>query len=345
LVSGGIKRKISLFLLLSNSQLNYILRRKDKNLKTSFGLQLEPQFGYTKKNVDEIAAFVEKSDFDTIWVSDHMFLDKDAVGKSAFDALTVMTYLGTKFSKLRVGSLVFCNSYRHPSVMAKKIATLDNLVEGRLEVGYGAGWKEVEYGAYGIPFPSVKTRLEQLVEGLEVLQKMWTEEKASYEGQHYTLDNALCFPKPYQKPYPTLWIGTMYGKKKMLNIAAKYGDGINLAWAFSLERCQKIFQQLDEYSSKYGKQPLKRSLGFWVRVYSNEEEMAIGLQQEAKKRNISLEEYKKRIEGALIGTVNTIIDKLKAYKNLGVTHFIFMFPYEKELEYLEIFNSQIINSL
>jgi alkanesulfonate monooxygenase SsuD/methylene tetrahydromethanopterin reductase-like flavin-dependent oxidoreductase (luciferase family) len=73
--------------------------------------------------------------------------------------------------------------------------------------------------------------------------------------------------------------------------------------------------------------------------------MAIGLQQEAKKRNISLEEYKKRIEGALIGTVNTIIDKLKAYKNLGVTHFIFMFPYEKELEYLEIFNSQIINSL
>ena len=311
-------------------------------MDTSFGLQLEPQFGYTKKNVDDIASFVEVSNFDTIWVSDHMFLDKDAVGKSAFDALTVMTYLGTKFSQLRVGSLVFCNSYRHPSVMAKKIASLDNLLEGRLEVGYGAGWKEMEYGAYGIPFPSVKTRLEQLVEGLEVLQKMWTEEKASYKGDHYTLDNALCFPKPYQKPYPRLWIGTMYGGKKMLQIAAKYGDGINLAWAFTVDRCQKIFQQLDKYTSQHGRQPLKRSLGFWVRIYSNEEEMAVELQEEAKKRNITLDDYKKRMEGALIGTADTIIKKLKDYKNLGVTHFIFMFPYEKELEYLEIFNKQIL---
>ena len=90
---------------------------------------------------------------------------------------------------------------------------------------------------------------------------------------------------------------------------------------------------------------MKRSLGFWVRVYSNEEDMAIGLQEEADKRNISLEEYKKRIEGALIGTVETIIEKLNTYINLGVTHFIFMFPYEKELEYLEIFNSKILNSL
>ncbi|MCK4848779.1 MAG: LLM class flavin-dependent oxidoreductase [Candidatus Heimdallarchaeota archaeon] len=314
-------------------------------MDTSFGVQLEPQFGYTKKNVDEIASFVEKSSFDTVWVSDHMFLDKDAVGKSAFDALTLMTYLGTKFSQLRVGSLVFCNSYRQPSVMAKKIATLDNLVEGRLEVGYGAGWKEIEYGAYGIPFPSVKTRLKQLVEGLEVLQKMWTEEKASYKGDHYTLDNAICYPKPYQKPYPRLWIGTMYGKKKMLQIAAKYGDGINLAWAFTVDRCEKIFQQLDEYTNQLGRQPLKRSLGFWVRIYSNEEEMTNGLQEEAKKRNITLDDYKKRIEGALIGTTDIIIKKLKEYKNLGVTHFIFMFPSEnrnKELEYLEIFNNQIL---
>jgi len=314
-------------------------------VETSFGIQLEPQFGYTKKNVDKIASFVEESKFDTIWVSDHMFLDKDAVGKSAFDALTVMTYLGTKYSQLRVGSLVFCNSYRQPSVMAKKIASLDNLLEGRLEVGYGAGWKEMEYGAYGIPFPSVKTRLEQLVEGLEVLQKMWTEEKASYKGDHYTLENALCFPKPYQKPYPRLWIGTMYGKKKMLKIAAKYGDGINLAWAFTVDRCKKIFEQLDTYTSQLGRQPLKRSLGFWVRIYSDEKEMAIGIQEEAKKRNITVDEYKKRTEGALIGTTDTVVEKIKAYKNLGVSHFIFMFPYQKELEYLEIFNDRILKTV
>ena len=120
---------------------------------------------------------------------------------------------------------------------------------------------------------------------------------------------------------------------------------INLAWAFTVERCQRIFQQLDEYSNEFGRQPLKRSVGFWVRIYSNDEEMTEGLQEEAEKRNISLEEYKFRIEGALIGTTDTIIEKLKAYKALGVTHFIFMFPYEKELEYLEIFNTKILKSV
>ena len=80
-------------------------------MKMSFGMQLEPQFGYTKEDTDKLADVVEKSRFDTIWVSDHMFLDTESQGKSAFDALTLMTYLVTKYSQLRVGSLVLCNSY------------------------------------------------------------------------------------------------------------------------------------------------------------------------------------------------------------------------------------------
>lgn len=314
-------------------------------MKKSFGLQLEPQFGYTKKNVDELGTFIENSSFDTIWVSDHMFLDENAVNKSAFDALTVMTYLATKFETLKVGSLVFCNSYRHPSVMAKKIASLDNLAEGRLEVGYGAGWKEIEYNAYGIPFPSVKTRLEQLKEGLQVLLKLWgKEEKVSFQGNHYTLKDALCFPKPYQKPHPNLWIGTMTGGSKMLRIAAKYGDGINIAWAFSPEKCRDIFSRMDNFSKEFNRKPLKRSVGFWVRIYPDEKEMAKGLVVEAEKRKISLEEYKGRIKGALIGTPEMVKEKLQQYYDLNVSHYIFMFPYEQEIEYLELFEKEILSS-
>jgi alkanesulfonate monooxygenase SsuD/methylene tetrahydromethanopterin reductase-like flavin-dependent oxidoreductase (luciferase family) len=312
----------------------------------SFGLQLEPQFGYTKQNVDEIGRYIEKSIFDTVWVSDHMFLDKDAVEKSAFDALTVMTYLVSKFELLKVGSLVFCNSYRHPSIMAKKIASLDNLAEGRLEVGYGAGWKEVEYNAYGIPFPSVKTRLEQLEEGLQVLLKLWGEnEKASYQGKHYTLQEALCYPKPFQKPHPNLWIGTMTGGNKMLRIAAQYGNGINIAWAFSAEKCNEVFTRMDKFSEEFNREPLKRSVGFWVRVYPDEEEMAKGLVEEAEKRKITLEAYKDRIKGALIGTPEIVKEKLQKYKDINVSHFIFMFPYQHEIEYLELFEKQILPSL
>ena len=217
------------------------------------------------------------------------------------------------------------------------------MAEGRLEIGYGAGWKEIEYNAYGIPFPSVKTRLEQLEEGLQVLLKLWgKEKKVSFQGKHYSLKDALCFPKPFQKPHPNLWIGTMTGGDKMLQIAAKYGDGINVAWAFSPEQCRDIFTRMDKFSKKFNREPLKRSVGFWVRIYPNEDEMAKGLVIEAEKRNISVEEYKNRIQGALIGTPEIVKEKLQQYSDLSVSHFIFMFPYQQELEYLELFESKIL---
>jgi alkanesulfonate monooxygenase SsuD/methylene tetrahydromethanopterin reductase-like flavin-dependent oxidoreductase (luciferase family) len=317
-------------------------------MELSFGLQLEPQFGYTKDDVDQFANLIENSKFDTIWVSDHMFLDTESQGKSAFDALTLMTYLVTKYSQLRVGSLVLCNSYHHPALLAKKVTTLDHLSEGRIEIGYGAGWKEVEYKAYGIDFPSVKERLDMLEEGLDILLKLWSEEeKPSYSGKYYTITKALCFPKPYQKPHPNLWIGSMAGGNRMLRIAAQYGDGINLAWAFSPERCKTLFERLNKYCIKYNRDPssVKRSLGFWVRIYEDEDEMEKGLIAEAEKRKISVEEYKTRVKGALVGTKEQVTQKLLEYKKVGITHYIFMVPYEQEMKYLNMFNDEILSNV
>ncbi|MFW9990629.1 MAG: LLM class flavin-dependent oxidoreductase [Candidatus Odinarchaeota archaeon] len=313
-------------------------------MKLSFGIQLEPQFGYMKKDVDKLAEKASRYKFDTIWVSDHMFLDEKAVDKSAFDSWTLMTYLVTKF-KLRVGSLVLCNSYRHPSILAKMVSTLDHLSGGRIEFGYGAGWKEMEYKAYGIEFPPVKTRLEQLEEGLQVIKKLWSEEKASFSGKHYTLDEAICYPKPLQKPHPRIVIGSMTGGKKMLQIAAKHGDMINLAWSFTPERCKEIFQQLDSYTSEASRNKLLRSVGFWVRLYASEEEKQAKMKEGAQQRNFSIEEYTKRLEGALVGTKEEITEKLAKYIKLGVTHFVFMFPAKEEPTYLRIFNDEIFPSV
>ncbi len=317
-------------------------------MKMSFGMQLEPQFGYTKDDVDQLANLIENSKFDTIWVSDHMFLDTESQGKSAFDAWTLMTYLATKYAKLRLGSLVLCNSYHHPSLLAKKITTLDHLSEGRIEIGYGAGWKEAEYKAYGIDFPSVKERLDMLEEGLDILLKLWSkEEKPSYSGKYYSISEALCFPKPFQKPHPNLWIGSMKGGNRMLRIAAKYGNGINLAWSFSPERCKTLFEKLDNYCTKYKRDPssIKRSLGFWVRIFEDEDEMEKGLIAEAEKRKISVEEYKTRVKDTLVGTKEHVLHKLLEYKEVGVTHYIFMFPYQQEMKYLNLFNDEILSKV
>ncbi|MHA2245761.1 MAG: LLM class flavin-dependent oxidoreductase [Candidatus Hodarchaeales archaeon] len=314
-------------------------------MKLSFGVQIEPQFGFTKDKIDKIAVMCEKS-FDTIWVSDHMFLNDKSVNVPAFDAWTLMTYLLTKYT-LKVGSLVLCNSYRTPSVLAKMITTLDHLSNGRYICGYGAGWKEMEYQAYGIDYYPLKIRIEQMIEGIEVLRAMWREEeKISYSGKYYTLKDALCFPKPLTKPLP-IWIGSNKGGKKMIRTAAKYADGFNLAWSFSPSHCQTIFNYLDEQAIKFNRDPkeIARSVGFWVRLYKDDKEKEEMIQEEAAKRNISIEEYSKRIEGALIGTKEEIIQQLRKYLELSVSHFIFMFPFDKEVEYMTEFSKDILPEL
>ena len=316
-------------------------------MKLSFGVQIEPQFGFTKEKIDKIAVMCENASFDTIWVSDHMFLNEKSVNVPAFDAWTLMTYLLTKYATLKVGSLVLCNSYRTPSVVAKMITTLDHLSNGRYICGYGAGWKEMEYQAYGIDYHPLKIRIEQMIEGIEVLRAMWKEEeKISYSGKYYTLKDALCFPKPLTKPQP-IWIGSNKGGKKMIRTAAKYGDGFNLAWAFSPSHCQTIFNSLDEQAIKFNRDPkeIARSVGFWVRLYKDDKEKEEIFQEEAAKRNISIEEYSKRIEGALVGTKEEIIHLLRKYLELDVSHFIFMFPFDKEVEYMTEFSKDILPEL
>ena len=117
--------------------------------KLSFGVQVEPQFGYVRDDIDRFVERIEHSQhFDSVWVSDHLFMDENAVDKSAFDCFTLMTYLLTKYQKIRVGSLVLCNSYRHPSILAKMLTTLDHLSGGRFEFGYGAAAVRRMLGRY-----------------------------------------------------------------------------------------------------------------------------------------------------------------------------------------------------
>lgn len=315
-------------------------------MKPSFGIQLEPQFGYTKAEVDRIADVIEQDPrWDMIWISDHMFLDANATDQSSFDCWTLMTYLVTKYSKIRVAPLVLCNNYRHPSILAKMVSTLDQLSEGRIEIGYGAGWKEIEYHAYGLEFPSVKVRIDQFEEGLQVLRSLWSkEDKVSFSGKYYELKNAICSPKPFQNPHPRLWIGTPSGGKRMLQITAKYGDGLNMAWKTTPSRCKEVFKQLDQYCNTIKRDPseILRSLGFFVQIFINDHVMTKEIKIEAKKRNISVEEYEKHIEGALIGTQDQVVEKLSDYHKLGISHYIFMFPHKQEIDYIHRFTDDIL---
>jgi len=189
------------------------------------GVQIEPQFGFRFADVLAIATDAEAAGFSRLWVSDHLFLDADAVTKDCLEAWTLLAALAVRTNRIRIGPMVTSQSYRNPALLAKMAADVDVMSGGCLDFGVGAGWKEIEYRAYGYDFPDAPTRVTQLVETLEICTRMWKEERATYRGKHYRIENALCSPKPAQRPLP-IWIGG--SKPRVMRIAAKYAHAFNL---------------------------------------------------------------------------------------------------------------------
>jgi F420-dependent oxidoreductase-like protein len=191
--------------------------------KIGFGL-FSPLAGLGWKAISERAARIEQLGYHSIWVTDH-FWNRGVPEADVLECTAAMSALSVATTKLRIGSLVLCNSFRNPGLLAKVLATIDNLSNGRVEIGLGAGWMEEEYRAYGYEFPSTGTRLRQLEEGIQIL-KLLMAGKASFEGRHYKLTDAYCSPKPIQKPYPPITIGGS-GEKLMLRIVARHADRWN----------------------------------------------------------------------------------------------------------------------
>lgn len=312
-----------------------------------FGVQIEPQFGFELNDVLSIANTALENGFSTLWFSDHFMLNADATEEMLLDPWLLMTALVRENKKIKVGSLVFCNNYRLPALHAKMGATLDHLSDGRFEFGIGAGWKKLEYKAYGYDFPKDMVRIEQLAEAIQVIRGIWTTEKFTFKGTHYETKELVSFPKPIQKPHPPIWIGTMYARDHMLRLIAQHGDGINVAWSFSPEACNEIFHRLDKYCKEFGRDPkeIRRSVGFWTQFFETEYAMETAIIENAEKRSIPIEEYRIRVGNSLWGTSEIFIEKLKAYQKLGVSHAILMLQHGKEIEQLKLIGDKVLRYL
>jgi alkanesulfonate monooxygenase SsuD/methylene tetrahydromethanopterin reductase-like flavin-dependent oxidoreductase (luciferase family) len=309
-----------------------------------FGIQIEPQFGFDYDSVVSISEKAIENGFSTLWFSDHFMLDKDATDKILLDPWLLMTGLVRDNFTIRVGSLVFCNSYRPPPLHAKMGATLDVLSSGRFEFGIGAGWKEIEYNAYGYDFPKALTRISQLSEALQIIKGIWTEERFSFHGEHYVVEDLISFPKPFQKPHPKIWIGSMEGKEKMLRVAAQYGDGFNIAWMYPPKACEDIFSKLDGYCKDYSRKPsdISRSVGLWTRYFETDQDMESAIKEGAVKRGVSEDEYRARVTSALWGTSDMMIERLREYATIGVSHVILMMPHQDEINHIEKIGKKVI---
>jgi probable F420-dependent oxidoreductase len=140
-------------------------------------------------------------------------------------------------SKLRVGSLVFDNDYRHPVVLAKEAATLDLLSDGRLDFGLGAGWKATDYEQTGIPFDPPGTRIERMAEALQIIKRFFTGGSVSFTGKYYKIAGVEAVPSAVQKPHPPIVLGG--GGRRMLSLAAREADIVSINYKLSEGRINR----------------------------------------------------------------------------------------------------------
>lgn len=241
------------------------------------------------------------------WISiwDHFY---GATGRpddaACLEAVAMHAALACSTTKVRCGSLVYSVGYRHPAVLAKAITAIDQLSGGRADMGIGAGWAQVEYQAYGIPFPDVKTRMDQLEEGIQCLRGLLHDDVTTFDGQHFTLTEARNEPRPLQDKLP-IWIGGG-GEKRTLKIAARHADGWNVPF-ISPEEFARKNAVLDQHCTDVGRDPaeIKRAINTGL-AFTEE-----SLQQQFG----AIAEFVR--PGVLTGTDDQVLDTIGRYVDAG----------------------------
>jgi len=304
-----------------------------------FGLQ-HPNFSFDGEGsqivekLRDLVEFAESYGFDSFWVMDHFHQIQNVgeVQEPMLEGWTTQSVVAGFTSKIKLGTLVTGIVYRHPSVLAKVGATLDVLSKGRLFMGIGAAWNVDEATAYGIPFPPVKERMQRLEEAVQIIRKMWIEERATFSGKFYQLRDAYCNPKPIQKPHPPIMIGGS-GERRTLKIAAKYGDACNIFG--SVETVKKKLAVLREHCRTVGSDYdsiMKTKLGRVVIEKSKEKVM------EAIK---GLPEDRRR-EYVIYGTPDEVLQKVEAFQDAGIDYLIVNLEPDREFQSLELFANEVV---
>lgn len=186
----------------------------------------EPQEGATYDQLVGVAKRADDLGFDAFFRSDHYTSVRGVPGIRSTDAWATLAGLARETKRIRLGSLMSPITWRHPVVLAKTVATVDEMSGGRVEMGIGTGWQPVEHNQYGFPFEDFKTRFGWLEEALQIITGLWTNEKFTFEGGRFSVHDADFVPKPVQRPHPPILVGGG-GERKTPRIAARFAQEWN----------------------------------------------------------------------------------------------------------------------
>ena len=291
-----------------------------------------------------VALKAEELGFDSIWVYDHFHtVPKPLKGRSVFEAWTTLTALAALTEKIRLGTLVTCILYRYPTVLAKIVANVDVISNGRVEFGVGACWYEHEFKGYGIPFPKPAKRIKMLDEALQIIKLMWTKEEVHFKGKYFKIEGALNDPKPIQVPHPPILIGGA-GEKLTLRVVAKHANKYHV-WG-TPDHYKRKLEVLRKHCEAVGRKfedIIKVHNGI---VIMSEDESEIKKRiKEFEYLKLSGATYESLKKTQYIGRPEEIVERIVQYVDLGAREFIFYFPDAYKVKPIEEFAEKVLPEL
>jgi F420-dependent oxidoreductase-like protein len=282
------------------------------------------------ETMTRVAQTADEVGFASVWLVDHFHTIPRPSQEVMFECWMSTAALARDTRTIRIGQMVTCNSYRHPALLAKMASTVDVLSHGRLTVGIGAGWYEHEYRAYGYAYPDAPLRLRYLREAVQVMLAMWKEQEAHFEGTYYQVRGAINQPKGVQKPHIPLLIGGD-GEKVTLKLVAQYADACNVGDdpASVKQKLAVLKQHCETVGRDY--QSIHRTSSTLC-LLADSDEQALALLPVERKARLGNE-----VRTALIGSPETIRQRLAAYEDAGVQELLLRFVDGTNLEALRRF--------
>jgi F420-dependent oxidoreductase-like protein len=298
---------------------------------------IEGQEGVTWQDWCALADACEEHGVDTLFRSDHYISQGDESRNVAHDAWMTIAALAARTSTLRFGTLVSPATFRAPGLLANAAATADHVSRGRIELGMGAGWMEREHRAYGFPFPETRTRVEMLAEQVEIVHRLWAEERVDFRGRHYTLEDAPGQPQPVQQPRPPLLVGGG-GGRGTVEPALRFADEYNTPFVSPAEAAAvrakvpslrfsvmtgfivgETHEEMRERAhTLYARRPRDQSFDDWLADYS---------------------------ERCVVGSVDEVVARLREYERAGCDRVMLQHLLHTDLEPVRLIGRSLAPAL